>query len=174
MSTLRLPDDRYTIKTPKPSFKVRYVVRRQFPGNGTYGTQFGDAGLIINRLLNLGNDEQLIRIGYLEEYKRKDSFECGVCGNKFSSMEYRDSHHIKRHGRRRGPRIVNLEDLTEEQRQALKYQPEMSHKDKNPDYYASPMEMNIPDPVDIVAANDERKMETVAPLYMDKTKASRR
>lgn len=150
--------------TPKPKSGARYVVRRMSGGN--YGPYPGDPGLIIPKLLNLGKDEQLLRLGYIEEYKQKDQFECGRCGNKFSTMQWRDSHFRKRHGERFGPIIRNIEDLNEAQKQLL--------KDSAADYQTMPGDFMIPDPEDSRLLAEEKHLDAVAPLYLDKTKASRK
>ncbi len=153
-------------KAVQPNYRVRYVVRGHFMG-ANYGPYPGDPGLIIPKLLNLGKDEQLLRLGYLEEYKGKDSFECGVCGNKFSEMKYRDTHHRKRHGPRRGPIIKNLEDLTDEQRQKL-------FNEVSSEYWTSPGGLRTGDPEDSEILAEERQHDARAPLYMDKTAASKK
>lgn len=149
---------------PKVKPQSKYYVRR--PVQMTYGPYLLDEGLIIPKLLNVGKEEAMIRLGYIEEYSSKESIECGECGNKFTNMQSRDRHYKKRHGVRRGPKIVNIEDLSEEQRQAL--------KEEAASWETAPQQFMVGDPEDAEVAAEERRLEQVAPLHMDKTKASRR
>lgn len=135
------------------------------------GTSYGpypfDGGLIIPKLLNLGKDEQLIRLGLIEEYRGKDQYECPGCGNKFRAMNERDSHFRKRHGERRGAVVKNLEDLTELQK-------EIFRNEVATEYYASPQDTMVPDPEDSIIVEEERRAEETAPIFWDKTAASRK
>ena len=165
--------------TPRPKFGVPYFIRHVMMG--TYGPYPGDSGVIIPKLLeNASRNEQLIRQGFLADYnaavKRKeigkDKHECGGCGNRFISMRDRDNHYRKRHGKRSGPKIVNIEDLTEEQRQSLKFPSGLTPKDD--EYYTSPQDFHVADPLDHETALEEREAEERAPLHWDKTAASRK
>ena len=140
-----------------------FVIRRQFVGDATYGKQFGDAGLIVN-LLNTGNDEKLIRIGYLEKYDGRDKFECGRCGNWFASMDAREAHGRKRHSPSKR-RILDLDQLTEAQKRQLIADTE--------EYATTPQDFHVPDPEDSEIAAEERVWDNRAPLRLDQTAASR-
>lgn len=156
----------------KPNYKVRYCMVRQQVGTGSYGDYPGDAGLIIPKLLGLPKDEFWVRMEWIREYRGKDQFECGECGHKFTHMELRDRHYIKRHKPRRFT-IQNLEDLTEEQRQGLK-QSIAAENEKDPGYRTSPTDFHIPDPEDAELAAEEKFANETAPIHWDKTKASRK
>src|SRR5215467_1083706 len=152
-------------RTIKPNPNKRYYIG-QMGVNSSYGQYPADLGCIIPKLLNLGKDEALLRLGQLQEYNGKDQYECGQCGNKFISMRTRDSHYVKRHGVRRGPQIKNLDELTDQQREAVRY--EMANE-----YYTSPSEFMIGDPDDRAVAQEERMAQEIAPINWDKTKASK-
>jgi len=117
------------------------------------------------RLTNQRNDEKLLRIGYIYPLPPgTETSECGTCGKEFKEMDMRDGHTKKRHGLRTGRHIVSMEELTPRQRanvlnEATEYETEA------PGFQSGE---------DADADKEERFLQEVSPLHLDKTAASRR
>ena len=106
-------------------------------------TKSYDRGEFI-RLQELRNDEKLLRLGYIAEFTGRDKFECGRCSCWFVDMGCRDGHVKMRHLRREG---IEVAPVT--------------------------MAGEFAYGVDVSGQRDEAKLEQLAPLYLDKTSASR-
>lgn len=145
--------------TPVP--EQFYWARRPF----TYDGRELDRGVVI-KLTGAKNDEKLLRLGYLAEVDPKAGLsECGRCGAWFHDMSMRDGHGKLRHGPvGRGPRVVNLEDLSPAQQAALL---------ADVDQYETERPGFMGDPSDQEVEAGERYLQEVAPLFLDKSAASR-
>lgn len=130
--------------------KVIYIARLP---NWDYGETHLDRGQLL-RLPDhkTSRDEDLIRLGYLEERPKHGErpVECSNCGAWFI-----DDHARANHGRRRHPR-----------------------REKSPEFaVAGPMDMKTGEPsvlLDTEGDKEDRQLERETPLYLDKTKASRK
>lgn len=82
-------------KRPVANDEPRYYARRGPFGYGQYDQL--DRGQVI-QLEGLGNDEKLLRLGYLEACPAKlETFTCAECGAEFISEPARRGHGDKRH-----------------------------------------------------------------------------
>jgi len=136
----------------------RYYARRPF---GYAGSQFDREQII--RLVGQVNDEKLVRLGYVAELPvdAARGAECRHCPATFVSQSARDAHGRKRHsqpdrpempGRQRG----ESEDDFELRRDAFLAEARA-----------------FEDATDHETEREERQLNETAPLYLDKTAASR-
>lgn len=151
-----------------PEKETLYMVRRTFPG-----TRYGEIPLERGRLIRMHgfqNDQKMLRLEYIEEVVNPglvQPSECGGCGGEFIGIAERDLHFQRMHKDILQAREQHVRDLTESTRQQLlaktgTYGPE----DIGMKMGATPNEIS-----------DERIIErenTVAPLALDKTAASRK
>ena len=127
-----------------------------------------DAGLSFDReqiieLHGLRNDEKLIRLGYVQELKGNDFqvCECAVCGAQFISMNGRDTHIKMRHSNFAASReVAPTKIFPGVERDAL--YDEIGHRIE----VAAAQDISFPE-------QQEKRLEQVAPLYLDKTEATR-
>lgn len=145
-----------------------FMVRRTFPGSN-YGTIPLERGRLI-RMHGYKKDQTMLRLEYIEEIVDPGMItpsECGGCGGEFIGMAERDLHFQRSHKDILQAREQHVRDLTESTRQRLlaktgTYGPE----DIGIKMGATPDEIT-----------DERIIErenTIAPLALDKTTASRK
>lgn len=131
-----------------------YVVRRRFP---FYGTIPGDTGLVMP-LAGYVNDEKLIRLGFLEKLDgRRDLVECGTCGQRFLSGQYRDAHGDRQHNEK-----LDLDAI-------------VAGASRDPGwnrYSETGIEGEIVP--DLTGDAEERRLEREAPIHWEKTTASQR
>jgi hypothetical protein len=71
----------------------RYYARRPIPG---YGGQELDQGQILT-LGGFRNDEQLVRLGYLQPFGGSETYACRLCGRHFVDQRSRQQHGDYRH-----------------------------------------------------------------------------
>ena len=151
-----------------PKTEKIFMVRRTFPGV-TYGPIPLERGRLI-RMLGLKNDQQMLRLEYIEELMNPDSVtpsECGQCGGEFVGMPERDQHFQRVHKDVLRQREQTIHDLTNKQRDALLA--------KTGTY--GPDDVGIRPTFTPDEMSDERIIERenkIAPLAMDKTAASRK
>lgn len=126
----------------------KYWARRPIPH---YAGKPIDRGQVMT-LGGYRNDERLIRLGYLQLIEEKNPRlpECGECGEKFVESRFLTAHGRARH-RNREP---NLDMVA-----AGAYDPTTGE----PTAF-----------VDTTGDAEEARLEREAPLYLDKTEASRR
>lgn len=125
----------------------------------TYGDLNLDRGQI-TKLLGLRNDEKLLRLGFVEAVKGKpETWECGTCFEKFLEMEFRDAH-VKRHHRAAETLELGVGTPVNPGGTLSIQQDGRSIGD-------------VQGFVDKTGEREERLLNEVAPLYMDKTKAAR-
>lgn len=119
--------------------------------------EFGYAGQTLDRgqvvkMVGAPNDEKLLRLGYITEVTEKNPkiLECGECGAKFLADNLRLAHGRKRHPHRERPDIeVAVSGVT------------------NPET-GEPTGV-----IDTTGDREEQQREREAPLFLDKTEASR-
>ena len=146
-------------KLPVAENPQLYWVRRPFQ----YGPKQLDRGLVI-RLVGMTNDEKLIRLGFLNPLGGEvETSECGKCNSEFLDSGTRDAHVRRTHAPRGRERVVNIDDLSPSERtrmlsETLQYETEV------PGLFGT---------VDAEAEKEERFLQEVAPLHLDKTEASR-
>ncbi len=129
-----------------------------------YDGQERDRGEVF-RLTNQRNDEKLLRIGYIYPLLAgAQTFECGHCGKEFKEMDMRDGHVKKRHTPSSRPRIVSMEDLSPRERARVLGET-MEYETEAPGFKQSPEEGE--------ADREEKYLQEVSPLHLDKTEASR-
>lgn len=127
----------------RPVRLSRYWCRRPFDYAG-YSYERGET----IRMGGFRNDEKLIRLGFVAEFKVEPRYECGVCGKKFTEEIMRDEHGRAKHRRRFEDDIFAPSGPLD-----LNGQPNMF--------------------VDVEGDKEEERLQVVAPLYLDKTEASR-
>lgn len=151
-----------------PSTENLFMVRRTFPGV-TYGEIPLERGRLI-RMHGFANDQKMLRLEYIEKIMDPGSVhpsECGQCGGEFIGMAERDQHFKRAHKDVLRAREQTVHDLTEKERRRLlaktgTFGPE--------DVGFVPG--GTPDEIE-----DERIIERedkIAPLNLEKTKASRK
>lgn len=134
---------------------------------GAYAGKQRDFGEVFD-LPDGSKREQLLRLGYLEKSSGRSSVKCGDCGAGFIGDAERNMHGRKRHqGRLVESMIRDLDDLSPQQIAALN---ESGRKVKFGEHYMPPPA----DDLDVQAQEDEKFLAERAPLYLDKTAASRK
>jgi hypothetical protein len=116
------------------------------------------------RLTGQLNDEKLIRLGYVDPVgqKPKTTYPCRVCGKEFVEMGLRDGHGKARH-----------EDETALQRVLVAPERDPAESD---DEFQNRLDDHAREAglmADAAEADRVAQEDRVAPLYMDKTSASR-
>lgn len=110
-----------------------------------YNGQEYDRGQII-RMANARNDEKLIRLGYVQKLGAKfGAHECGKCGAKFIELNMLNAHGDKRHE----AEVIEVVG-------AGPVDPETGEQTM----------------IDVTGDSEEKVLNEVAPLFLDKTKAS--
>lgn len=138
-----------------PPKQELYAVRRPFD---RYGELFGDRGAVFP-LAGAVQDERLVRLGYLElVIGKQDIVECGECGQRFISGQFRDAHGDKRHRRYEEPLDV-----------AAGGAPALDNFDQY-----SPTGISGTMLSDVTGDREEQMLEREAPIYWEKTAASQR
>ena len=151
-------------KLPVVDKRPLFYINRPFGPNGNYGNVPADRGLIV-RLVGAINDEKLVRIGYiLPLLPGIETSECGKCGNEFKDMQSRDAHSKKRHNPPR-IRVKSIDELTPSERQRV--------LSETMEYDTQPPPLIGDGFLDQDETKEERMLEQIAPLNMDKTAASR-
>lgn len=148
----------------RPGMVVR--VRRPGPGASSYD----EIKLETDRVFKLRgsrNDEKLVRLGFLEVFSGK-TWACRLCGAEFASERWRDTHGRNEHEPKRsliGVREVPLSET---------FRNEKTH------FTAEDVAMEQAAQAAVVRGTEqaeeaaERKADEEAPLYLDKTAASRK
>lgn len=150
-----------------PTTEKMFMIRKTYPGT-SYGQIPHERGRLI-RLQNSQNDEIMLRTGYIEEIINPGAVslsECGQCGGEFIDMAYRDAHFKRAHKDVLRAREQTVHELTESQRQTL-----LANTQK-----FGPSDMGFSPAATPEEIENERiiqREEEIAPLHMDKTKASR-
>lgn len=150
-----------------PPAEKLFMVRRTFPGV-TYGSIPLERGRLV-RLQGLAKDQQMLRLEYIEEIADPsiiDPSECGACGGEFVSMSERDGHYKREHKDILRAREQTIHELTERQRQQML---------KKTGTYGPEDVGFMPEstPLDMETERIIQQEEKIAPLRLDKTKASR-
>jgi len=150
-----------------PSTEKLFMVRRTFPG-----VTYGDIPLERGRLVRMHGflkDQQLLRLQYIEEVLDPGSVhpsECGQCGAEFINMSERDGHFKRNHKDVLRAREQTIHDLTAKERRRLLAKTGTFGPD---DVGFAPSGT----PGDVETERIIQKEDEIAPLAMDKTKASR-
>jgi len=128
-----------------------------------YGQTQLDRGAIM-RLAGKINDEKLVRLGYLAPLPEgHESSECGDCGTEYYDSLMRDGHVKLRHRPAIGPRVVNIDDLNPAEKARMLS--ETLEYETQPPALIGDLEST---------EQQEKRLEQVAPLYVEKSKASQR
>ena len=140
-----------------------FVVTRNLTGNCGYFGILGDYGALIPALkfhnVPLSKQDQLVRMKYIQRLTGNVTPVDCRCGIQFDSEESRQSHIDKRHLQK----VANIKDFnecSEEERAALLHavgEPGLGPRD--PEYYTTQYDFQVPDPDDRHAAQQDRELE---------------
>lgn len=126
----------------------RYVARVPFD----YGATALDRGQITT-LAGAANDEKLTRLGYLALLDTQaTTYQCAQCGAEFVGVHERTAHGDKRHRERRR-RMADLRTIADSGG-------------------GGAVTYAIDDEEDREAEREDRMLDQIAPLYLEKTRAS--
>lgn len=132
---------------------------------GTYAGSERDFGEVFD-LPDGPKREQLLRLGYLEKFSGS-AVKCGECSARFTGDAERNMHGQKRHRQRGVSLIRDLDDLGPEELRRL-------NDDGKRIRHGEHFQGMVGDNLEAEAQQEEKFLEEKAPLYLDKTVASRK